>query len=816
MADTKKSWIRSSSNYHRYKCQTHKNSINKTYFYQLQQGRLGRTFTEQEFAKAKLNNKVFKSSKIFTRILQKAAKRYIPAGRIPEIMNAMPTKAVRKIEERDQLRIQNPSNPRISELNNEIKKDINDYRKNKWSEHLDTCVPGSKKLWSTIKSLGSNPQQPSNQSISFQNQPTNDPRKMANKFNKQYTPSAGLKPKKETRATLRKLQSKPKDPEIVITAAQVVTAIKKAKSSKALGPDKISPVMMKHLGTKGIAYLTNIYNCSVKYSLVPANWKTGRIIPLLKPGKPADQGKSYRPISLLSPPAKILESILLPYITEAINFKDHQHGFRKIRSTATCLQEIVDHINLGLNKKQPVERTVAVCIDLSRAFDTVDHSILLKDIQQLQLNDHIKRFLKAYIRGRFTYVEFRGAKSKHRKMTQGVPQGGVLSPILFNLYMSKMPLPSGNIRLVTYADDGTLLNSGTNIPKLCQELTNYLEILNTWFVERNLEISPSKSSATIFSTFAPDSNKDLNIIIDGKDVPKVNNPKILGVTFDCSMKWHKHVAAIKKSLDKTNNMMKLLGGTSWGCSKEILTNTWKAVGISKINYASNIYTPNLSDTNFEHLQKCQNAALRTITGCVKMSKIDHLHAETKIMPVKNHNEMLCKQYMLKAQLQDHPSDINLTAPAPPRQMINTLTSKYAADVITHVPDNGIDRINYKSRLKEIHTESVEGTINAQIDNSVLNSPAPKIHSSELTLPRKTRCTLAQLRSGYSNFLNYYLNRIDPNKTALCPDCHVEVHTTEHLFSCTAKPTNLTAKSLWEKPKEAAIFLGLDINEPEDG
>ena len=178
--------------------------------------------------------------------------------------------------------------------------------------------------------------------------------------------------------------------------------------------------------------------------------------------------------------------------------------------------------------------------------------------------------------------------------------------------------------------------------------------------------------------------------------------------------------------------------------------------------------------------------------------------------------MLCKQYMLKAQLQDHPSDINLTAPAPPRQMINTLTSKYAADVITHVPDNGIDRINYKSRLKEIHTESVEGTINAQIDNSVLNSPAPKIHSSELTLPRKTRCTLAQLRSGYSNFLNYYLNRIDPNKTALCPDCHVEVHTTEHLFSCTAKQTNLTTRSLWERTREAAIFLGLEVDEPEDG
>ena len=84
------------------------------------------------------------------------------------------------------------------------------------------------------------------------------------------------------------------------------------------------------------------------------------------------------------------------------------------------------------------------------------------------------------------------------------------------------------------------------------------------------------------------------------------------------------------------------------------------------------------------------------------------------------------------------------------------------------------------------------------------------------MPRKTRCILAQLRSGYSNYLNYYQNRIDHNKTAICPDCNIEVHNTEHLFSCTAKPTNLTARSLWETPKEAAAFLGLDTTEPEDG
>ena len=87
-------------------------------------------------------------------------------------------------------------------------------------------------------------------------------------------------------------------------------------------------------------------------------------------------------------------------------------------------------------------------------------------------------------------------------MRQGVPQGGVLSPVLFNLYMSKVPTPPGNIKLVTYADDSEVLNSGTKIPPLCDELNMYLDTLNTWFTERNLLISPSKSSATLFTTFS--------------------------------------------------------------------------------------------------------------------------------------------------------------------------------------------------------------------------------------------------------------------------------------------------------------------------
>ena len=116
--------------------------------------------------------------------------------------------------------------------------------------------------------------------------------------------------------------------------------------------------MLKHLGENGIIFLTNIFNCSINQSIIPPMWKIGRIISLLKPNKPADKVTSYRPIFLLSPPAKIIESIMLARIQESIVLEEHQNGFRKGQSTATALQQITDHIKTGLKKKKPMDRTI--------------------------------------------------------------------------------------------------------------------------------------------------------------------------------------------------------------------------------------------------------------------------------------------------------------------------------------------------------------------------------------------------------------------------------------------------------------------------
>ena len=167
----------------------------------------------------------------------------------------MPSETAKLVDERNELRNTDPANPRIQELNVEINQSINKHRKEKWIEHLENCPPGSKKLWDTIKSLNDNsPKQNVNQSIKFGNKHFNEPKKLAKKFNAQFTPNAETKPTKEFRGTLRGAR-KPKDEKVNFTVENTAEAIKKSKNSKAMGPDQISPVMMKHLGQNALNQL---------------------------------------------------------------------------------------------------------------------------------------------------------------------------------------------------------------------------------------------------------------------------------------------------------------------------------------------------------------------------------------------------------------------------------------------------------------------------------------------------------------------------------------------------------------------------------
>ena len=171
-----------------------------------------------------------------------------------------------------------------------------------------------------------------------------------------------------------------------------------------------------------------------------------------------------------------------------------------------------------------------------------------------------------------------------------------------------------------------------------------------------------------------------------------------------------------------------------------------------------------------------------------------------------------KQFLLQTQKIQHPNYTDLTNTIPERPMKDSLHTRFGEEIKSKTGNRRLEDQEYKRLLKNIHTTEVRRTIENQ-PNHLLQEIPPEINQEEKSLPRKTRCTLAQLRSGQSPFLKTYLHSINASDTDLCPDCNIQPHTTQHLFDCNAKPTTLTVRSLWTTPRATATFLGLDTEEP---
>jgi hypothetical protein len=158
--------------------------------------------------------------------------------------------------------------------------------------------------------------------------------------------------------------------------ANTLDATLQSSTSTALGPDGLTSLHLKHLSPNGIAYLTDLYNLSLAHANLPAIWKKANIVPIPKPGKPANQSSENCPISLLSPAVKILERLLLPFVSESLPVSSTQHGYRPLHSTTTALLPIATKIAIGFNEKKPARRTATVSLDISKAFDVINHDLL--------------------------------------------------------------------------------------------------------------------------------------------------------------------------------------------------------------------------------------------------------------------------------------------------------------------------------------------------------------------------------------------------------------------------------------------------------
>ena len=532
-------------------------------------------------------------------------------------------------------------------------------------------------------------------------------------------------------------------------------------------------------------------------------------MPIPKPNKDPGMGSSYRPISLLSPIAKTLEKIILPIIINNIPTIQHQHGFKAKHSTVTALHNLNSYIAQGFNQKKPPHRTIVVALDMSKAFDTVNTYILINKLMRTTIPNTILKFISNYIKSRKAYTIYNNATSKQKQFKAGVPQGGVLSPTLFNIYTSDLPAPPPNVKNIMYADDITIYGSHNNYQIAQQNIQPYLLDIHTWTLRNQLSLNATKTTTTLFTPDPAEYSKILTLTIDNTILPTVKHPKILGLTLDPKLTYSEHIKHTVKKANKTLNVIKALTATNWGKQKETLVNTYKTLTRPVMEYASTVWSPIAAPTNINKLQIVQNSVLRIATGCTLDTNIHHLHEETKILPITKHLKLHGSQYRQKSQHPNHPS-FNLTQQLDQdrykKQTIFNNNNNYTLNLDTR--PNETDNVSIKQNMKQIHATIIQDYLEARPINSLLQRQAPDIDPTEQTLPRKTRRRLAQLRINKSPMLTQYLHKIDPisNPTPGCSLCGAQTHDAKHIFDCAEVPTTLGVGDLWENPVAASDLL----------
>ena len=583
----------------------------------------------------------------------------------------------------------------------------------------------------------------------------------------------------------------------------VTQAIRHGGNSRAAGPDGLTILHLKHLGPLATQYLTQLFNLSYSHANIPSIWKTAIVIPLPKPAKSPSLGPSYRPISLLCPAAKVLERLMLPELN-SLPLSPTQHGFRPTRSTTTALLPLTHQVIAGFNQPRPPLRTVAVSIDLSKAFDTVNHNSLLTSILHSPLHNNTVRWLSSYLRGRLVRCRYNNTLSPHRHLHTGVPQGSCISPTLFNYFVSTYP---HSTHLTTsYADDFTDASSHTGFRVAASALTEQAARVSEWAEDLGLSLSAPKSSVTLFTSDRQQSNTHPTVLLNNTPLPLDKHPRLLGVTLDPHFTFGHHISNLVTRATPRLNILKALAGTTWGQQSETIAITYKSIVRSIFLHAAPIWYPNTSPSNIAKLQVIQNQALRIATGCVKMTPIGHLHTETKTLPVNDHLSLISTQFLARALQPTHPSHPYVTTPPGPRNMKHTLQSLLLHRVQPYLVDGILPPNTYRDTIQSLHSEAVDRAVASTPNNAVLGTPPPPVAVEELSLPRRFRSTLSQLRSSYCSALSSYLERVGRAQSNLCPSCNSAPHTTEHLFSCPSHPTNLTPRNLWVRPCLASSFL----------
>lgn len=572
----------------------------------------------------------------------------------------LPQHILHEIKEKNKLRKEyyhtlDPDQKRkLNALQTQIKNLLQEYRNDQWRKKVESIDEDPAEMWKTIKSLRREPTQKTTLKSGHQHLISNVDKAEAyadlleKQFSNNIPTPANLEA--ELQQERQHFEDHQTDMEMrPATIDEVQTHINNLPNKKAPGPDGIKSRALKELPANMIGRITNIINAILKHTYFPQTWKTANIIMIHKTGKPKNEITSYRPISLLNFISKIAEKCIQTRLNEELAEKETipntQAGFKKHHSTIHQILRITTDITNNLNWKRS---TASAFLDVEKAFDKIWHPGLIHKLRKAEISKSMTRLIQNYLTDRSFRVIIDDVASTTRIITAGVPQGSILGPTLFNIYVSDYP-PLKRSQVAFYADDTVLYsashNENASITYLQEDLDKYMEWINKW----KMKINEQKSVPVMFNAnrFQP----TVKLKINHTEIEWQNSAKYLGITLDKYLRYTEHVLSIKRKANQAYaQLYPLMNRKNKHLTAKNKLRIYNAVVKPAILYGIEVWGQT-TDTNKLIVQRIQNKYLRTALDAPWYIRNKNVHKDTNTRTITEEYEH--RKEKIKENLSTH-------------------------------------------------------------------------------------------------------------------------------------------------------------------
>lgn len=390
--------------------------------------------------------------------------------------------------------------------------------------------------------------------------------------------------------------------------------------------------------------LTHILNQCIAHSVWPNCLKKAEVIPIHKANEKFSPS-NYRPISLISNIAKIFEKIISNRILNFVHkhklLSKKQFGFLKKIGTSDALNFLTNLLYDKLDKSTPIAVTF---LDLAKAFDTVDHSILINKLFNYGIRGCALELIKDYLNNRYQCVKINGVVSGYQLINTGVPQGTILGPLLFILYINDLLSQLPNETIISFADDTAVIAIEKSWSLVKQKMNQNLNIISNWLKCNKLSLNINKTEVITFGNYSNSVPLTFTISINEQIINRVEYTKYLGIIIDYRLTWEKH---IEKIINKTKYLIFILYKLTNIMSYESLMMIYYAFFHSAVNYGS-IAWGGAYNNNLQILQRMQNRLLKIIekNKFITLKTTPNLIQNFEINSLLHHYDKLSTEYSL--------------------------------------------------------------------------------------------------------------------------------------------------------------------------